>query len=125
MHTQAHLSRLIVQFNSNCVVNKTVGDITGTTISSDLPIFVTSGAGAASVGILYSPDGIMETLPSVDNIGCLYVVIPVASRNNGDKIRIIGKCIMNLFKGTMPPYYSHCYFIIIMIIVEILSTIRV
>ncbi len=65
--------------------------MTGTVITADKPIFVTSGAVVSSVGSLAGPSHLVTYLPPVEICGTDYVVAPVIGRTTGDLLRILGK----------------------------------
>ena len=65
-------------------------DLTGTTITSDKPIGVTSGSECANIPTGYTfCDHLCEMLPPTSTWGKNFVTVPLASRINGDTWRIM------------------------------------
>ena len=67
------------------------GDLSGTLVTSNKPVFVTSGTESGSVLYLDYPDNLMVNLPPVERLGTDYVLCAVADRTVGDVLRIICK----------------------------------
>jgi IgGFc binding protein len=63
------------------------GDPTGTLITSNKPIMVTSGAGFSMIDSELTADHLNEALPRTDELGTKYVIAPSA---NGDFVKIVG-----------------------------------
>lgn len=71
--------------------------MTGTILQSDKPIFVLSGTASTTIELGVATGGaadtILETLPSIDDLGKLFVVVPYAQRTAGDIVRLVGKIV--------------------------------
>jgi IgGFc binding protein len=67
------------------------GDPTGTIISSNKPIFASSGVGNGLITVngYNGGDYEMEMLPPLNELGMKYIVV---SSMSGDLIKIIGEC---------------------------------
>lgn len=79
-----------MQIKSLCCDSTTIngGDPTGTIVSASQPIFVTSGAANSLIDSNMSADHVTEALPSIDELGTKYVIIPTT---DGDYVKIVGK----------------------------------
>ncbi len=71
------------------------GELAGTVVTSDNPVFVTSGAKRSTVtssaGSNTLFDQLVAYLPPADSVGSTYLVAPLARRNPGEVLRILSE----------------------------------
>jgi IgGFc binding protein len=89
---------ILLQIKGPCCNSAAIngGDPTGTIISSNQPILVTSGAANSLIDSSISADHLSEALPRVDELGTKYVIIP---STDGDYVKIVGKFLVARQKG--------------------------
>jgi hypothetical protein len=63
------------------------GDPSGSLITSNYPIFATSGAANSYIDSQMSADHVTEALPRVDELGTKYVIVP---STDGDYVKLVG-----------------------------------
>jgi hypothetical protein len=76
--------------------------MTGSVVTSEKPVFVTSGSAWSSVGVLYFRDHLVATLPPVERLGTHYIIGASRTRTSGDAIKITGIRLLSILCSAIP-----------------------
>ncbi len=85
------MSHFFISPQIQCVWDKG-GDLTGTVVKSDKPVFITSGSRVSSVGTS-GYDHIVSYIQPTEFNGNDYIVAPLKDMATGDLLRIIGEIL--------------------------------